>query len=110
MTEAVDLISAEEAAQNEAQIEFIKLDVQGRIQSIADKLTQADPMLPVHLAAIHSSLIQYEELVHLLSDDDIKKFVAGQIKHTGTVLHEEITKSSKATVSKRIPKATADDF
>lgn len=93
-----------------ADIEFIKLDVQGRIQQIAEKLTQQDPLLPVHLSAIHGALIQYEELVHLLSDDDIKKLVAGQVRHTGVQLTSEVTKASKATVSKRIPKTTVDDL
>lgn len=91
-------------------IEFIKLDVVGRIQQISNGLLAADPLLPVHLSAIHSALIQYEELVHLLSDDDIAILVQGQIKHTGQSLVKEITGSSKATVSRRIPKASADDF
>ena len=93
-----------------SDIEFIKLDVQGRIKQIGDKLKEQDPLLPVHLSAIHGALIQYEELVHLLSDDDIKLLIAGQVKHTGVSIVKEITGASKATVSKRIPKATADDF
>lgn len=93
-----------------SDIEFIKLDVQGRIKQIGDKLKEQDPLLPVHLSAIHGALIQYEELVHLLSDEDIKTLIAGQSKHTGVSVIKEITKSSKATISKKIPKATADDF
>lgn len=91
-------------------IDFIKLDVQGRIQQIAENMLQADPMLPVHLSAIHGALIQYEELVHLLDDADIAKLVAGQIKHVGVSLHNETTKSSRAAVSKRIPKTSVDDL
>lgn len=91
-------------------IDFIKLDVQGRIQQIGEALTKADPLLSVHLSAIHQALIQYEELVHMLSDADIATLIAGQIKHTGVSLAKEITGSSKASVSKRIPKASADDF
>lgn len=91
-------------------IEFIKLDVIGRIRQIEEKLLTQDPLLPVHLAAIHSSLIQHEELVHLLSDTDIKALIAGQTKHVGVVLHEETTKASKASVSKRIPKTSVDDL
>ena len=53
-------------------IEFIKLDVLGRINHIKAGLLLADPLLPTHLAAIHGSLIQYEELVHLLSDEERK--------------------------------------
>mgnify|MGYP003533419771 FL=1 len=91
-------------------IEFIKLDVQGRIAHIAANLIQQDPLLPTHLAAIHSSLIQYEELVHLLSDEEIKTFVAGNVRHSGIKLNEEITKAKKSTVSSRIPKTSVDDL
>lgn len=93
-----------------ADIEFIKLDVQGRIQQIEAKLKEADPMLPVHLSAIHGALIQYEELVHLLSDSDISSLVAGQTKHTGVTLMKEVSGKSKATVSSRIPKTSVDDL
>ena len=91
-------------------IEFIKLDVQGRIAAIEAKLLEQDPQLPIHLGAIHSAIITYEELVHLLSDAEIKAFVAGNKKHAGVKLTDEITKSSKASVSKRIPKTSVDDL
>lgn len=91
-------------------LEFIKMDVLGRIASIQEGLLKQDPLLPTHLAAIHSSLIQYEELIHLLSDEEIATLVAGQVKHTGAMLTSEITKSSKATVAKRIPKTSVDDL
>jgi hypothetical protein len=93
-----------------SDIEFIKLDVQGRLAAIKEKLLEQDPMLPVHLSAIHSAVIQYEELVHILKDEDIKVLMAAQQKHVGVVLGDEITKSSKATVSKRIPKTSVDDL
>lgn len=89
-------------------IEFIKLNIQGRLAEMSAKMLEQDPMLPVHLSAIHSALIQHEELVHLLSDDDIEKLVAAQSKHIGVSLHQETTKASKATISKRIPKTTVD--
>lgn len=90
-------------------IEFIKLDVQGRLALIEEKLLDRDPQLPTHLAAIHSSLIQYEELVHLLSDSEIKALVAGQKKHTGTKLTDEIIKSKKVPAAK-FKSVSADDF
>jgi len=82
-----------------SDITFIALEVQGRIKEIGDKLTQQDPLLPVHLAAIHSTCIQHEELVHLLSDEEIRTLVAGQQKHAGMQLVKE------ATVKKTAPKA-----
>ncbi len=90
-------------------IEFIKLDVQSRIQLIQEKLLEVDPLLPGHLAAIHNSLIQYEELVHLLSDAEIKSLIAGQKKHTGTMLTDEITKTKKIPAAK-FKSVSADDF
>lgn len=91
-------------------LEFIKLNVQGRIAEMTAKLHETDPLLPTHLAAIHSSLIQYEELVHLLPDEQIKQLVAGQQKHLGVVLMAEVTGKTRATVSKRIPKTSVDDL
>lgn len=91
-------------------IEFIALNVRGRIEEMHSKMLEQDPLLPVHLSAIHGALIQYEELVHLLKDDEIKKLVAAQAKHVGVVLHQETTKASKATVAKRIPKTSVDDL
>ena len=64
-------------------------------------------MLPTHLGAIHQSLIQYDELVHLLSDEEIKALVAGQKKHVGVELTKEIVKTKSAA---RVPKASAEDF
>jgi hypothetical protein len=91
-------------------IDFIKMDVKSRIQDIEAAMLQQDPKLPVHLANIHSSLIKYEELVHLLDDAEIKILIAGTIKHTGNKLTEEITKAKKSTVSSRIPKTSVDDL
>lgn len=91
-------------------IEFIKLDVQGRIAHIESKLLEQDPLLPTHLAAIHGALIQYEELVHLLSDAEIKAFLEGNKKHAGVKLIEETTKAKKTSVSTRIPKTSVDDL
>lgn len=90
-------------------IEFIKLDVQGRIALLGEKLLEQDPQLPTHLAAIQSSLIQYEELAHLLSDEEIKTLIAGQKKHTGVKLTDEIIKAKKIPGAK-FKAVSADDF
>lgn len=92
------------------ELDFIKLDVEGRIQQIAEKLHAQDPLLPTHLAAIHGALIQYEELVHMLSDEQIGQLVAGQMKQVGTKLTEEIIKAKKSTLGPKIPKTTVDDL
>ena len=89
------------------ELEFAKLDVQERCAKIQAALLEKDPMLPQHLAVIHRTLLQYEELVHLLSDDDIKAIIAGQRKHTNVELVKEaITPAKGARV--RVPKTTLD--
>lgn len=87
------------------ELEFAKLDVLGRIDQIQAGMLKQDPMLPMHLAQIHKTLIQFEELVHLLSDDDIRKLIAGQKKHVGAELVKETIKSRA-----RVPKTTVDDL
>lgn len=88
--------------------DFVKLDVMQRIEEIGAKLTEQDPLLPTHLAAIHRSLLEYEELVHVLSDEQIRTLIAGQKKHVQVQLVKEITAGRKSTA--KVPKATAEDF
>lgn len=87
-------------------IEFAKLDVMQRIDAIEKGLLLQDPMLPQHLAAIHRTLLESEELVHLLSDEQVRTLIAGQRKHVQVQLVKEIT-TKKST---KVPKATAEDF
>lgn len=87
------------------ELEFAKLDVLGRIDQIQANLLKQDPMLPQHLSTIHKNLLQYEELVHLLSDDDIRKLIAGQKKLVGIELVKEATKTKT-----RVQKTTVDDL
>lgn len=82
--------------------EFLLLDIQGRLGHIEANMLKQDPLLPVHLGAIHTTLIQHEELVHLLSDEDIRKLIAGQQKHAGTQLVKEAT--TKKTAPKSVPR------
>lgn len=88
------------------EIEFAKLDVIGRINEIADGLLKQDPMLPVHLENIHKQLLQYEELVHLLTPEQIGQLMSGQKRHAAVQLVKEVV----AKKSTRIPKTTADDL
>lgn len=73
--------------------------VQERLAKIQASLLQQDPLLPTHLAAIHQTLLQYEELVHLLSIEEISILVRGQKKHSGVEL------ISQTVVKKTGPKA-----
>lgn len=86
--------------------EFAALDVRQKISAIGEKLTQADPMLPIHLANIHRSLKQYEELVHLLSDEEIRILVTGQRQHAKV----ELVKATTAKRGKPLSRTTAEDL
>lgn len=79
--------------------EAVLAQVQERLAAIQSKLLEQDPLLPIHLAAIHQTLIQYEELAHLLSDAEISVLVQGQKKHMGVSL------VSQAATKKAGPKA-----
>lgn len=84
---------------------FALMEVRGKIQQIQAALLQQDPLLPIHLGAIHKQLIKHEELVHLLSDEEITVLVAGQKKHANVQLVKEVAKSRT-----KIPKTTVDDL
>jgi len=84
--------------------------VRQRLGEIQNKLLEQDPNLPVHLSAIHQTLIQYEELVHLLSEEEIAPLVKGQRKYSGVQL---VTAAiTKKTGPKTVPKgqSIADDL
>jgi hypothetical protein len=89
-------------------LEFHRMDVMSRIDQIEECLKGNDPKLPGHLAAIHKTLLQFEDLIHMLSDDQIRMFMSGQKKHVNVMLVKEIV--SKKVSTAKIPKASADDF
>lgn len=81
-----------------------------KIEEIEQLMLARDPMLAGHLQSIHKSLAPYEELVHLLSDEQIKKLIAGQMQVTGTVLTQAIAKSTKTSVTKQAKNLSVDDL
>lgn len=73
-----------------------------KLQAIEEALLANDPAMKTHLAEIHKTLIQYEELVHLLSNDQIATVMKAQQKLTDTALAAAVTKAktSKAAGAK----------
>lgn len=71
---------------------------QTRIKELEQLLLTKDPMMKGHLAEIHKLMSSYEELVHLLTEDEIAVFIAGMQAHSQTVLIADAVKkgSSKA--------------
>ena len=81
-----------------------------RIHDIEGMLLARDPMLAGHLQAIHKNLTQYEELNHLLTDEQIHQLIKGQLQITGTVLNQAMAKTSKQSLTKLAKSITADDL
>lgn len=86
--------------------EFAKLNVLDRLNKVESMLTSADPMMPVHLKNIHASLLEYEELVHMLDDKEIHILMAGMQRFRGISLAKEA--SAKKRV--RLSNTTVDDL
>ncbi len=85
-------------------LQLAKLDVLGRIDAIEATLKQQDPNMPIHLASIRKTLLQYEELVHILPDEKIGILMQGMAKYKNIKLVEEAAK----TRTKK--KQDVDDF
>lgn len=73
-----------------------------KLAAVEEALASGDPRMKDHLKESHRLLIQHEELVHLLSNDEIAKLMAAQQKHVNTVLVGSMTgKSGKTSASKK---------
>lgn len=82
------------------------LELLPKLKTLEDALLAADPKFPNHLKEIHKYLIQYEELAHLLSEDQIATILEAQQKKVGIVLAAETTKTKGA----RAKGVTADEL
>ena len=91
-------------------IEPIVQGVRGRLKEIEDKLLEQDPNLPVHLSAIHQTLLQYEELVHILSEEDISILIRGQKKHAGVQLVSQAVSKKTGPKTVKRGESIADDL
>lgn len=65
-----------------------------KLDQLQAELLASDPKMPGHLKEIHKYLIQYEELAHLLSEEQIAIILSGQQRMVGIVLANE-TKAKK---------------
>lgn len=76
-----------------------------RLELLHKALLERDPMMPNHLLEIHKQLITYEELVHLLTDEQIGIIMQAQQQHTNTTL---IAATSGAAGKAKAKKAGAN--
>jgi hypothetical protein len=82
-----------------------------RLGYVENALLSADPQMKQHLAEIHKLLIGYEELVHLLSEEQIGIIMAAQQKLTNTSLVAAVSAASKkASVAKKAGQLTLGDL
>jgi hypothetical protein len=81
-----------------------------KISDLQTLMLKNDPQLPGHLKAIHGTLSQYEEIVHLLSEDQIRQMIQAQKQATGTMLIQKVATSSKQSLTKQARGITADDL
>lgn len=92
-------------------LQFIKDDCWQKIENLQSLLLAQDPALPGHLKAIHGALIKYEELTHLLTDEQIRKLIVAQKQVTGTVLVAAVTKTkSTASLTKQAKAISVGDL
>jgi len=100
-------MQSEQSQANVDVVEFAKLDVIGRLDALEQTLKTQDPQLPVHLQNIHKTLQTYEELVHLLSDAQIKVLMDAMQKYRRV----ELVKEAATSKGKRaLGKTTVDDI
>ena len=85
--------------------------LQQKLSLLEESLLSQDPRIKEHLGEIHKLMIGYEELVHLLTDEEIGKIMLAQQGVTNTTLVAATTGSKgKATASKKAGKLTMGDL
>lgn len=90
----------------------VQYQVLERLAQLQEALLIRDPLMATHLAAIHKSMIEHEEIVNLLTDDEIATIVGAQQAHTGISLVAEVTgkKAGNAKAAARASKLSLGDL
>lgn len=85
--------------------------IQQRLAYLEQALLENDPRMKDHLKEIHKLLTGFEELVHLLKDEDIAKIMQGQQIITNTVLVAAVSaKSARASNTKKAAQISMGDL
>lgn len=74
-----------------------------KLDALEKALLAGDEKFPTHLKEIHTYLIQYEELAHLLTEDQIKTILNGHQRKLGIILANETTKKKGSNAPKAKP-------
>jgi len=78
-----------------------------KVGTLQTALLEAHPTMPVLLREIHQNLKQDEEIVTLLSEEEIGIIVQGLMKQTNTVILAGIAKKG---TGKSLKKTTLEDL
>ena len=65
------------------------------ISSLRHDLTSENPQIEMYMSIIHKKMVEYPELVHLLSDEDIAVVYQAALKQSNTVLIKQKAKAGK---------------
>jgi hypothetical protein len=84
-------------------------ELESKLSTLEQSLLSQDPQMPNHLKEIHKYLIQFEELSHLLTEEQIAIILDAQQRRVGVILAAE-TKSKKNGGGKGLKNVTADDL
>lgn len=80
------------------------------LTNLEQALVDKDPKMPNHLREIHKHLIQFEELSHLLTEEQIGVILSGQAAKLNVVLADETKKSKGKSSASALKGITADDL
>jgi hypothetical protein len=81
---------------NPAHAEFLV-----KLRELEAAMLDRDPLMKTHLAAIHRSMQQHDDITVLLTAEEISKIITAQQQHTGVTLVASIVKSGAAKASKK---------
>lgn len=81
-----------------------------KLAALEASLLANDPKMPGHLKEIHKYLIQFEELAHLLTEEQIALIMDGQQKQTGIRLAAETSSGKGSASAKSLKGIKADDL
>lgn len=81
-----------------------------KLSYLEDALLRRDPMMKHHLATIHKTMIEYDEIPVLLRPQEIAKIMAAQQAHTNVVLAVTTAKKAKKASSKALANLSIDDI
>lgn len=74
------------------------LELLPKLKSLEDALLTKDPKMNEHLKEIHTYLIQFEELSHLLKEEQIAVILGAQQMKLGIILANETKKTGGGKV------------